>query len=94
MEYLERFDAFGICEMTQIDPARNRYRYYSISIQPGLFEVSVQRRWGRVGYHPRERDAFFGDFKAAVSYANHLYRSKTRRGYREQATLTTDRKVG
>jgi len=79
----ERFNAFGICEMTQISPERNRYRYYSISIQPGLFEVSVQRRWGRVGGKPRIKDQFFADLHEAVRYANHFYRKKSGRGYRE-----------
>lgn len=84
---MERFSEFGICEMAQIDPARNRYRYYCIIIQPGLFEVSVQRRWGRVGHRPREKDTFFGDLADAVGYANRLYRTKARRGYSEQLAV-------
>ena len=87
MEITERFSSFGICEMTRIDPALNRYRYYSISIQPGLFEVSVLRRWGRVGCHPREKDTFFTDPVEAFRYANRLYRSKTHRGYHEQGRV-------
>jgi predicted DNA-binding WGR domain protein len=80
----ERFDAFGFCEMTQINPERNRYRYYSISIQPGLFEVSVQRSWGRVGGKTRTKDQFFADLQEAVRYANLFYRKKSGRGYCEQ----------
>lgn len=83
MELQKRFKTYGICEMTRIDPARNRYRYYCIAIQPGLFEVAVQRRWGRVGRQPRGKNTFFQELQDAVHFANRLYRTKTRRGYLE-----------
>lgn len=79
----ERFMAFGICEMTLIDPGRNMRRYYSIAVQPGLFAVSVVRQWGRLGCRARQKLLFFGAIEEALAWANRLYRAKVAKGYRE-----------
>jgi len=72
----KRFDTFGVVEMAHIDPAQNRRRYYCISLQPGLFDVSLQRLWGRLGRKPRVKNEFCESLDDALSKANRLYRQK------------------
>ncbi len=80
----KRFDGFGLCELAQVDPDRNRRRYYCLLLQPGLFEISLQRQWGRLGSKKlRVRDESFGSLDLAMQRANRLYRERLRRGYRE-----------
>lgn len=80
----KRFEGFGLCELAQVDPDRNRRRYYCILLQPGLFEISLQRQWGRLGSKKlRVRDESFGSLDLAMQRANRLYRERLRRGYRE-----------
>jgi len=62
----------------------NRRRYYCILLQPGLFEISLQRQWGRLRSKKlRVRDESFGDLDLAIQRANRLYKERLRRGYRE-----------
>ena len=79
----KRFATFGLCELTQIDPDRNRRRYYCISLQAGLFDLILQRQWGRLGCRPQFKDEFFTDIQDGIKQANRLYRQKVRKGYRE-----------
>ena len=78
-----RFTSFGICELSMIDPCRNRRRFYCIAVQPGLFAVAVIRQWGRLGCRLRQKGCFFMDMTEALDWANRLYRTKVKRGYRE-----------
>jgi len=83
-EQQSRFEGFGLCEMAQVDPERNRRRYYCIMLQPGLFEISLQRQWGRLGSKKlRVRDESFDSLESAVLRANRLYRERLQRGYQE-----------
>ena len=79
----ERFESFGICELHNVSPDKNRSRYYCIDLQPGLFELILLRKWGRIGCRPREMRQYFKSVDDAVVEANKLYRQKNRRGYRE-----------
>lgn len=80
----KRFEGFGLCELAQVDPTRNRRRYYCLLLQPGLFEISLQRQWGRIGSKKlRVRDESFDDMAVATQRANRLYRERLKRGYRE-----------
>lgn len=79
----KRFLDFGYVEMTNIDHERNRRRYYCISLQPGLFDLILQRRWGRIGCRPQTKDLFVGSTEEAIKMANRIYREKYRKGYRE-----------
>jgi len=79
----DRFNSFGICELRNEDPDRNRRRYYCIDLQQGLFELILLRQWGRIGCRPREMRQYFESVDDAVVEANRLYRQKNRRGYRE-----------
>ncbi|MGO9057494.1 MAG: WGR domain-containing protein, partial [Candidatus Binataceae bacterium] len=43
-------DLLSIVSLERIDPERNAFRYYVLSIEPTLFEEpSLVREWGRVG---------------------------------------------
>lgn len=79
----KRFVEYGFCELRQIDPEKNRRRYYCIEVQPGLFDVSVQRCWGRLGTKPRTLWHYFDDIKDALKAANMLYSQKLTKGYAE-----------
>lgn len=78
-----RFTGFGICEMANIDPGRNRRRYYCISLQPGLFELILKRQWGRLGCRQRVKDEYCENLESALKRANRIYRERLRNGYRE-----------
>lgn len=82
-EITRRFSNFGFCELRNIAPVSNRKRYYCIEIQPGLFDVTLQRQWGRIGSKPRSIRMYFADASAALVEANRLYREKLRKGYKE-----------
>lgn len=83
-EQEKKFSGFGLCEMAQVDPDRNRRRYYCILLQPGLFEISLQRQWGRIGSKRlRVRDESFSSLDMATQRANRLYRERLKRGYLE-----------
>lgn len=79
-----KFQGFGLCELAQVNPERNRRRYYCILLQPGLFDISLQRQWGRLGSKKlRVRDESFDSMDLAMQRANRLYRERLRRGYLE-----------
>nr|ASK44272.1 WGR domain-containing protein [Rhizobium rhizogenes] len=64
------------------DPTRNMARYYAMSIEATLFgEVSLTRRWGRIGARGRVRHDHFRSEEDAVLLFLQLLRSKRMRGY-------------
>ena len=83
----ERFSDFGFCELRQVDPDKNRRRYYCLEVQPGLFDISVQRYWGRIGSRPRMISQYFEDPAEAMLCANRIYQQKLRRGYKEAGSV-------
>jgi hypothetical protein len=47
-EAISRFQAYA--RLVSVDPERNRFRYYSLTWQPGLWGGgALVRRWGRIG---------------------------------------------
>jgi len=83
LQHKPRFEGFGLCEMANIDPDRNRKRYYCISLQPGLFDLILERQWGRLGGRCRVKHEFCQDISQAVKRANQLYRQRILNGYKE-----------
>jgi len=65
------------------DPARNMARFYVLSIQTTLFgDVALQRAWGRIGRHGRQRlDLYLSEGQAVEALERWLAR-KLRKGYR------------
>jgi predicted DNA-binding WGR domain protein len=67
----------------RIEPALNCYRYYALSLQPGLFEEwSLTRSWGRMGTKGRHLIVWFPSREQAERVYERTRRAKLRRGYR------------
>jgi predicted DNA-binding WGR domain protein len=68
--------------LDRIDRARNMARYYVLSIEPTLFEeISLVRRWGRIGSAGKTRiDLYLSPPAAQIELEKWLSR-KRRRGY-------------
>ena len=67
---------------TSIDPARNRYRFYTLTWQHGLWgEVSLVRSWGRIGGRGRSCSHIYEDQSAGQKEAARLVTRRLQRGY-------------
>jgi len=73
--------------LEHIDPARNRRRWYVLSVQPTLFgEWALIREWGRLGNDGGQSDtALYASELDALSACDALRAVKTRRGYSAKA---------
>ncbi len=68
--------------LERIDPEKNCYRYYGISLEENLFgDRSVIVRWGRIGRARRQRIDASGEAGEMVVRAQKLATQKLRRGY-------------
>ncbi len=66
----------------RIQPDRNCYRFYELSLQPGLFqEWSLRRSWGRMGTTGRDKTVWFASREQAEQLYERKRREKLRRGY-------------
>lgn len=64
------------------DPARNRARFYALSVERDLFgDWCLIRRWGRIGQGGRMRAERFADRRGAEAAQARAARGKLRRGY-------------
>jgi predicted DNA-binding WGR domain protein len=67
----------------RIDATQNMARFYVLAIEPSLFgNVSVVRKWGRIGTRGQERVHHFENEKQALSLFLDILRKKRRKGYR------------
>ncbi|MQB45963.1 MULTISPECIES: WGR domain-containing protein [Rhizobium] len=67
----------------RIEPERNMARFYALAVQPTLFgEVSLVRRWGRIGTHGQQKVHIFNEEKQAIGLFLELLRERRKRGYR------------
>jgi len=65
-----------------INPARNRARFYALSVEPTLFgETGLLRHWGRLGTKGRYRLDLYPSQGAALLAQAKMERAKRRRGY-------------
>lgn len=65
-----------------VEPERNMARFYVLALQPTLFgEVSLFRRWGRIGAAGQAMMETFEEASTASSALANLARIKSRRGY-------------
>jgi predicted DNA-binding WGR domain protein len=70
----------------RIEPTRNCSRYYTLSLQPGLFEEwSLTRSWGRMGTKGRHLIVWLASKEEAEQMYERTRQAKLRRGY--QPTL-------
>lgn len=66
-----------------IDPARNKQRFYRMSVQRNLFgEWVLMREWGRIGRAGRLKLEHFGNSTKALRALNEMIHLKQKRGYR------------
>jgi len=73
--------------LTCIDPDHNRYRFYHVTMQPGLFSnLCLIRRWGRVGSEGRSLSMSFETMDELNREVRRLLRMKEKRGYSGFAT--------
>jgi predicted DNA-binding WGR domain protein len=68
--------------LRRIDPDRNMARFYSMSVQPGLFgEWALLREWGRIGSPGRlVSGRFASEQEAALAMAEYV-KAKLSKGY-------------
>jgi len=69
--------------LEKIDPARNLWRWYVLSVQPTLFgEWTLCREWGRIGEGSGQTaSTIFSSEREALTACDALKASKMRRGY-------------
>ena len=68
--------------LRRIDPSRNMARFYALSLGPSLFgDVSLTRRWGRIGTIGRQIVELHADREAALCALERIEQAKRRRGY-------------
>lgn len=67
----------------QIDPGRNRARFYSLTISRTLFgEPVLIRRWGRIGTTGQGAETLFPTPRDAIRALRRAARKRRARGYR------------
>jgi predicted DNA-binding WGR domain protein len=67
----------------RIDRRRNMARFYTLSIEPTLFgDLSLTRRWGRIGTAGRQMIELHADPQTAANALHRKVREKRRLGYR------------
>jgi predicted DNA-binding WGR domain protein len=68
--------------LERIDASRNMARFYVLAVQPTLFgELSLIRRWGRIGSRGRDKIETFSEHDELTKALGALERQKRRRGY-------------
>ncbi|MBX4967765.1 WGR domain-containing protein [Rhizobium binae] len=71
------------------DVTKNMARYYAMSIEPNLFgDVSLLRRWGRIGTKGQMRIHHFGREEEAVRLFLNLLLQKRKRGYGPRPSMS------
>jgi predicted DNA-binding WGR domain protein len=68
--------------LTCIHPDQNRYRFYHMTMQLGLFsKLCLIRRWGRIGNEGRRLSMSFETMDELNREVQRLLRMKERKGY-------------
>ena len=72
----------------RIDATRNMARFYRLAIEPTfLGEITLVRRWGRIGTRGYERIHLFESEGEALALFLKVLRDKQRKGYRPARAL-------
>lgn len=87
-----QFNLFGENKvLCSIDPARNRYRVYSLSLVRKPDQTfSVERKWGRLVINEKKtiykgkKEAIYNEYSKAQMQFLNLLRQKKRKGYVEK----------
>ena len=72
-----------IAHLVNVDPDKNRYRFYQLTWQPSLFGGgAIVRRWGRIGTEGRWRPLFFASREGAQETVEEILKRRLGHGYR------------
>jgi predicted DNA-binding WGR domain protein len=78
--------ADGQTLLYRIDATRNMARFYALAVEPALFgDISLVRRWGRIGTSGRSKIELFDTSAEAAEALADLVRRKLGRGYRHHS---------
>ncbi len=65
-----------------VDPATNRYRFYSLTWQPALWGgEALIRTWGRIGSKGRTLETFHEDRESIRELVERIVQRRLQRGY-------------
>jgi predicted DNA-binding WGR domain protein len=79
-------DVLNVLVLERVDRSKNMARYYVLSVEPTLFaELSLVRRWGRIGSAGRTRIDLHASPPLAQLALNTWLERKRRRGYQLRA---------
>ncbi len=68
--------------LERLDPVRNMYRYYVVSLEPSLFgDTALVSQWGRIGSAGHRRLELYADPTEAAEELEAWLRRKIQRGY-------------
>jgi predicted DNA-binding WGR domain protein len=68
--------------LVSVDPSKNRFRFYTLTWQPGLWGGgALTRNWGRIGTKGRILQALYQDRTSAQGTVDEVIRRRLRRGY-------------
>lgn len=68
--------------LVSVNPAQNRYRFYTLTWQPSLFEGgAIVRRWGRIGTEGQWQAFFFGTREEAQKTVEEILKRSLAHGY-------------
>lgn len=68
--------------LQSIDHEKNRYREYSLTVQPGLFgDYCLRVHWGRIGAQGDFKDYWHPSEEEAVQLAAKIVKKRLARGY-------------
>lgn len=69
--------------LQSIDPEKNRYREYSLTVQPGLFgDYCLTIHWGRIGTQGDFKDYWHSTEEEAIQHSSRIVKKRLVRGYR------------
>lgn len=69
-------------KLISIEPDKNRFRQYSVTVVKTLFGYAVVREWGRIGQKPRAKEQHFSLLSQAETSAERIIRTRQRHGYK------------
>ncbi len=76
--------------LERLDPVRNMYGYYVVSLEPSLFgDTALVRQWGRIGSAGRQRLELYADPAEAAEELEAWLRRKIQRGYSVRSETST-----
>jgi predicted DNA-binding WGR domain protein len=79
-EAIARFQVYA--RFVSVDPAKNRYRFYSLTWQPSLWGGgALIRTWGRIGTTGRTLETFHEDRGSTRALVERIVKRRLQRGY-------------